>query len=212
MKNKELIINEMNKRKIEYFVHFTDVRNIPSILAYGLLTRDTLNYYNMDYSFNDDNRIDNISNSISLSVSFPNYKMFYLITLKYPTRDYCVFFLDAFEVIKYDCIFNKTNAASNLCRSLTIEERMTFAAFNSMFADSSQERSRDNMKLASYETTDPQAEILVKHNLPVSCIKYCFFKNSNILNQYKNLFINTGIESWYNGNYFFGRHDYEYWR
>lgn len=212
MNEKLKIISEIQNRNIEYFVHFTDARNLPSILANGLLTKSSLDWYEIDYSYNDEERIDNMEDSISLSVSFPNYKMFYPTTLKYPKRDWCVLFLNALDVIKYDCAYNFTNAASNSCRFIPIDERKKFSSFQSMFQENVNGHIRSTLNLFDYETTDPQAELLVLEDLPPSCIEFAFFKTPYLYRQYCNIFQDTGVQCWYNSGYFYGRHDYEYWR
>lgn len=212
MSDKEKILREMRKRQITHFAHFTDVDNIPSILEYGLLTRASLDWDEMEYSYNDEERIDGVEDSVSFSISFPNYRMFYPMTLKYPDRDWCVLLINARKAMKYDCAFHQTNAASNRCRFIPLEDRMTYSAFLSMFQDPMNGISRAEMELNSWETTDPQAEVLVLDDLPVSCIDFCVFKNPIVYSQYAGLFENTDIETGYDYTYFNGRHDYEFWR
>ncbi|MBE5991339.1 MAG: DUF4433 domain-containing protein [Paenibacillaceae bacterium] len=212
MSDKEKIIDEINLRGIEYFVHFTDVNNLPNILNMGLLTRSTLDSSKLKYSYNDEVRIDNVTKSLSLSISFPNYKMFYPITKKYPERDYCVLFLNALTVIQYDCAFNYTNAASNNCRFIPIENRKTYSSFINMFQDNINGHNRSELGLMNYEPTDPQAEILVLEDIPTSCIEFAFFKSSYKYQLYKKIFINSSIKCWFNEGYFYARHDFQGWR
>lgn len=212
MSDKEKILREMRKRQITHFAHFTDVDNIPSILEYGLLTRASLDWEEIEYSYNDEERIDGVEDSVSFTISFPNYRMFYLMTLKYPDRDWCVLLINARKAMKYDCAFHQTNAASNRCRFIPLEDRMTYSAFLSMFQDPMNGISRAEMELNSWETTDPQAEVLVLDDLPVSCIDFCVFKNPIVYNQYAGLFENTDIETGYDYTYFYPRYDYEFWR
>ncbi|MGC6175514.1 DarT ssDNA thymidine ADP-ribosyltransferase family protein [Lacrimispora sp. 38-1] len=212
MSDKEKIINEINLREIEYFVHFTDVNNLPNILKMGLLTRSTLDLSKMKYSYNDEVRADNVTKSISLSISFPNYKMFYPITLKYPNREYCVLLLKALEVIKYDCAFNFTNAASNACRFIPIEERKTYSSFHNMFQLNLNGHIRSELCLFDFEPTDPQAEILVLDNIPAKCIELAFFRTQYNYQQYKNIFMNSSIRCWFDQGYFYPRHDFQSWR
>ncbi len=212
MNDKEKIIEELYSRGIEYFVHFTDVNNLPSILKNGLLTRSLLECNEMEFSYNDEERFDNVKNSISLSISFPNYKMFYPITLKYPERDYCVLLLNALEVIKYDCAFNFTNAANNACRSIPIEERKTYSSFLNMFQCDLNGHIRSELGLFDFEPTDPQAEILVLEDISANCIELAFFRTQYYYQQYKKIFMNSSIRCWFDQGYFYPRHDFQSWR
>ena len=63
------LINMCKERGIEELVHFTNVTNLPSILDQGLLSREYLDYYFIDYSYNDSYRMDSVKNSVSLSAS-----------------------------------------------------------------------------------------------------------------------------------------------
>ena len=71
-------IAELAKAKeIKYLVHFARVENLPSIALYGLISRQLLVQNNLPHFYNDNLRLDNLPNTISLSVTFPNYKMFF---------------------------------------------------------------------------------------------------------------------------------------
>ncbi len=75
--NRQKIKAFCNKRGITTVIHFTRVENLANILAYGLLSRSELDSRDIEYVFNDWQRIDRYPNAISTSISFPNYKMFY---------------------------------------------------------------------------------------------------------------------------------------
>ena len=64
-------------KDIDAIYHFTHKSNLSSILEYGILTRTNLNNMNLRYAFNDQMRLDGVLDSISLSFSHPNFKMFY---------------------------------------------------------------------------------------------------------------------------------------
>ena len=64
-------------KNIDAIYHFTHKSNLSSILEYGILTRTNLNNMNLRYAFNDQIRLDGVLDSISLSFSHPNFKMFY---------------------------------------------------------------------------------------------------------------------------------------
>ena len=74
---KEAIRARVEARKICHLVHFTPVENVESIRDKGLLSRSVLDINDLEYIYTDEQRLDGGLNWISLSVSFPNYKMFY---------------------------------------------------------------------------------------------------------------------------------------
>lgn len=70
------IANRAKSLGIEYLVHFTRMENLNGILEYGLKTRQSLENEKVNFYFNDSTRFDNFTNTISLSVTSPNYQMF----------------------------------------------------------------------------------------------------------------------------------------
>lgn len=211
MADNEKIIYSAKLRGIEYFVHFTNVTNLPNILTYGLLARDTLDYNWIDYDFNDELRLDDISNSISLSITSPNYKMFYKLRSENPSKNWVVLILNACEVFKLDCAFCHTNAANSFISNTSIDSRKTYTSFENMFSESHGQLSREQLKLYDNETTDPQAEVLVLDNIPSSAIQFAVFNRYIIKNQYENLFIGTNISYATDQGYFAPRRDYSFW-
>ena len=196
-------------RGIKILVHFTKIENLPSIATHGLLTRKNLDNQAMQYSFNDDTRRDNITNSLSLSVTFPNYKMFY----KYSnaSADWAIILLDAEKVLaNLHCAFNYKNASVNEIKKIPIEERMTLDAFQKMFYEPDGS-SRKIRNLNTNETTDPQAEILCLEDIPVKYFVGIVFKNSARANEHKKFFPNIPMQV--DDNYYFApRHDYKFWQ
>ena len=71
---------------------------------------------------------------------------------------------------------------------------------------------RSDIGLELYETTDPQAEILVMETIPVSAIDFIVFDSYGILNQYKPIIEARGISCSVDLGYYRPRRDYEYWR
>ena len=64
--------NYIEQKDIKKLIHFTDSRNLESILKYGLLSKNELDRLNFTYKFNDDKRLDGCLDFISLSVTKPN--------------------------------------------------------------------------------------------------------------------------------------------
>ena len=166
-------------KDIDAIYHFTHKSNLSSILEYGILTRTNLNNMNLRYAFNDQMRLDGVLDSISLSFSHPNFKMFYKYRKQTSDDDWVVLKIspsliygkepqtsNRTEHLNYlnKAVFCNTNAASNKMRNLSIEERMTCNAFLDMF------ESPIGRALPTY-TYDNQAEILYLGNIPVDFIE-----------------------------------------
>ena len=165
-------------KNIDAIYHFTHKSNLSSILEYGILTRTNLDNMNLRYAFNDQMRLDGVLDSISLSFSHPNFKMFYKYR-KQTSDDWVVLKIspsliygkeqqtfNRVEHLNYlnKAVFCNTNAASNKMRNLSIEERMTCNAFLDMF------ESPIGRALPTY-TYDNQAEILYLGDIPVDFIE-----------------------------------------
>lgn len=211
MTDKSKIMISVQERKIEHFIHFTNVLNLPSILSNGLLSKDILDYNWIEYNYNDDLRLDELSDSISLSISSPNYKMFYQLRCNNPSRNWVVLVLDAQQILDLNCAFCFTNAANSFVSRIPLKDRMTFDAFNSMFAERDNQVSRAQLKLSSFEPTDPQAEILVFDSIPTSAIQFALFNEYEIMNQYAPLLNINKIPYTRDLGYYYPRHDYSFW-
>jgi hypothetical protein len=166
-------------KDIDAIYHFTHKSNLSSILEYGILTRTNLNNMNLRYAFNDQMRLDGVLDSISLSFSHPNFKMFYKYRKQTSDDDWVVLKIspsliygkepqtsNRTEHLNYlnKAVFCNTNAASNKMRNLSIEGRMTCNAFLDMF------ESPIGRALPTY-TYDNQAEILYLGDIPVDFIE-----------------------------------------
>lgn len=173
-----IYFDEKQRKNIKHLYHFTHINNLKSILQHGFLTRNNLDNNVMEYSFNDSLRLDGVTDSISLSISHPNYKMFYKYRKLTNDNDWVVisispqilygkqgFISKNIKSFNYlnKAIFCKKNAATNEMRNLSIPERKTCEAFLDMF------KSTTDRNLDTY-TYDNQAEILYQGNIPVDFI------------------------------------------
>lgn len=204
------VINDARRRGIEYLVHFTNTKNLESILSHGLLNRDYLDNYEYDYEYNDYLRLDNVTESISTSITFPNYKMFWAIRKNNPNEDWAILFINAIKAFQRKCAFCSSNAACNEERLKELEKRCTYEAYVKMFEESGS-NTRKIMGLTPDEPTNPQAEVLVLENIPINFIDFCLFENQIIFNKYRKLFHNKTIIAGFDKGYFDARHDYRFW-
>ncbi|PLS82109.1 MAG: hypothetical protein CYG59_05010, partial [Chloroflexi bacterium] len=132
---KATIQRQCQERCIRALMHFTRVDNLPSILAHGLLPRDTLERGPFPTAvFNDHERLDNCHDAVCLSIGFPNYKMFYPLHKDSP-HDWVVLEIDPRVLWEKDCAFCCENAASDAVRTIPIVDRKTATAFAHLFTD-----------------------------------------------------------------------------
>ena len=155
----------MSRRHIEYFVHFTAVSNLESIMRHGICSIDYMKEHNIEYAANDTQRLDGRTDAISLSVSFPNYKYFYRFQQR-GEECWCVILLNPQKVVSLDCAYFWTNAASTVCRRLEWEDQCSRIAFDRMFDPKGRSRI-----IPDCYTTDPQAEVMVKGVIPADYIE-----------------------------------------
>jgi len=206
------IINEARKRNITTLIHFTNEKNLKSIIENGILSKDTLDNRKMAYYYNDEYRFDNLSDTISLSVTFPNYKMFYSLRKENVADDWVVILIDAEKVLSKPCAFCYDNAANSGISVIPLRQRMSLYAFHEMFSDDIFGCKRTEMGLSENEATSPQAEILAFESIPIEAIKCIVFEKESIKEKYVSLLKSVGIESTVCEHYYYPRHDYKYWQ
>lgn len=175
----QMSLDSSKQKKIHALYHFTHKDNLISILIKGLMTKKRLEELNFKYKFNDEKRWDGVEDSISLSFSHPNHKMFMKYAKPTGLENWVVLKISpellsgntnpAYkELENYDyldkAIFNTLNAASFKMKNLTIEERKSHKVFLDMFESSI------GKTLETY-TVDNQAEILYQGNIPKEFIQ-----------------------------------------
>ena len=164
---------------IRTLIHFTRVENLASILQHGLLGRYALLALPMERppAFNDEFRYDGHREAVCLSISFPNYQMFYKYRTHHDT-DWCVICLDVAILWELDCAFCRENAASNTVTAMPVEERKRPSALDDVFSDCVHIR-REDLSLPRDLPTHPQAEILVFESIPPAYIREIHFPDKS---------------------------------
>lgn len=187
---------EVNRRRIEYLIHFTPTINLLSIFEQGkLLSRALLEQFDIDQTdifdyieFTDDIRFDDKS-FINLSIQHPNSFLFNRFQQKTSNEthiNWCVLKIDKKYIYYHNTLFSVTNAAnSHNKRNIGITGGVN--KFRQMFAEtlqivtsySSRTISRNGLK--SKYPTDEQAEVLVKNEISISDIFQVCFKDEKDL-------------------------------
>ena len=197
--------NFIIERGITSLYHFTFFDNLKNILEKGLLTRKTMDRYHIPYEYNDNFRMDERLDATSLSISFPNYKMFYKCRQN-SQKLFCVIELDPSILYEKECIFCIENAASRNEKLRSNYEKVGRNGIEQLFYDNNL---RKRLGISKNYTTNPQAEVLVIDDIEVKYIKNVFFDVYEIdldIKKYKD------IGFYYEKSLFTYRSDYEYWR
>lgn len=181
------IESEVRRREIHNLIHFTPTINLMSIIEQGaLISRagleglDIERFDVLDYvQFTDSIRYDD-KDYINLSVTTPNkflFKRFRQRTADDPTIVWCVLLINLEPLFWTETKFSVTNAASRAAQSYGIHG--DFASFSKMFSDELIIKQKIS-RVTGYpmnQTTDLQAEVLVKDRLPLSCIEKVYFSD-----------------------------------
>lgn len=175
----KMSFNPIKRKKIDALYHFTHKDNLSSILLNGLLTKKTLEEQKIEYKYNDEKRLEGIKDSISLSFSHPNWKMFYKYRCLTNQNDWVVLKISPEllsgntdsslkELNEFDyldkAIFCKKNAAHFTERTKTAEERKSHKVFLDIF------ESTIDIELLTYPYLN-ESEILFQSNIPKEFIK-----------------------------------------
>ena len=205
-------------RGVKTLVHFTRIENLSSILQQGLLGRSLLEKRGQQFLLNDNDRIDRHKEAVCLSISFPNYQMFYRLRTqkKAPQAandsQWVVLLLDAKVLWELECAFCQRNAAHKAVTSILLEDRKSPEALKGMFENFYNIKHQD-LSIPQDYPTHPQAEVLVFDPIPGQYIKAIHFRNETDLQEWR--YVNTVPYSQTlsaNQQYFDAREDYEVWR
>lgn len=161
----------IESRGVTSLLHFTNVKNIPSIMSNGLLGMKEIRNKNISVLNNDLYRYDAIDNSICTSISFVNYKMFYKLRCDNPNEDWAVIKISPSVLWEKPCVFCSDNAASAGISSIPPVIRMDLPYLESMFCDEFGFIKRSDLNIPDFYTTNPQAEVMVLNGIEVDYIE-----------------------------------------
>jgi len=202
-KRAEDIRAHVHARKIPYLVHFTPIGNVESILRNGLRSRNAL--AGQQFVFTDEHRSDGWLNWISTSITFPNYKMFY--AKKKSLNDingWAILLIKRDVLWELDCKFILTNAASFGIRMFRDDKWSSAEAFEDMF-----NYAEHRNGIPDFYTTDPQAEVMIRDEVPRHYIVMIALERQADAKQLGNLeYIRVETIP----ELFKWRSDYEHWR
>ena len=162
-------------RNVSTLYHFTPIENLESILKHGILSINKLKEKNIQYVYNDSERLENQPDYICFSVEYPN-GMLLRNYMRTRHREYVLLEIDI-NVLNYKyarcCPVNAATARGGYVKSI--------ADFYSLFEGS---RHKD---LPNNFPSDEQAEILIKDNVEPIYIKKVVFETLYSKNKFANI-------------------------
>lgn len=200
------------EHNITTLIHFTRVQNLHSILEKGLLSRSTLEALAPEHQpeYNDNKRLEGYRGAICLSISFPNYRMFYKYS-RNSRAEWVVLLLASSVLWELDCAFCEDNAATKRVRGTPLAERKQANALAQMLADCDQV-CRQDLQIPDKYPTNPQAEVLVFDPIPPSYVNTVHFWSKAALQQWIENNQDTDLQILHvNKQYFRRRKDWAIW-
>lgn len=163
----------VEKRGITDLYHFTRIENFPSILRNGLLSVRKMEEQGIKPLVSDTERWDHRLDGISVSISFPNWKMFYRkrINCDRPTH-WMVLSINPTILWKHRVEFFSNNAAAGEMIAAERSSHCGAVAFQHLF-DGPTRESEDGIPLSSKYPTNNQAEVMVFEPIRQRYIQYC---------------------------------------
>lgn len=199
----------VQRRGVKNLWHFTRLDNVQSIIENGIVPRATLEAAGSNVNFNDDYRYDGFKQASCISVSYPNYKMFYILRQQNPGVEWVVIAVLPDVLWLKNCAFCSENAASNSMTKIPIQQRMGVEAFERMFDPVENIPTRNQLGLEDRFTTNPQAEVLVFDTIEIQLIRGFVVSSENVKKQLQAIYPN--IEFVHSNVHYSPRSDYMYW-
>jgi ssDNA thymidine ADP-ribosyltransferase, DarT len=215
LQRKAAIQDSCSSRKIEVLVHFTRMENLAGILKEGLVPRASLEARTRRPIFNDQVRRDGHKDAVCLSISFPNYRMFYKYRCADQTSTWSVLLIKPDVLWEFDCAFCWTNAADSAIIRQPLAILKESSSLRRMFTDRCEITgvNRADCQIPDKFPTDPQAEVLVFSHIPLSFITGVTFPDAWAQAKYCGPPQQTVPASFgVNSAYFRPRCDWEIWR
>jgi hypothetical protein len=183
VKQGEEIRSFCERRRIRKLVHFTRSDNLKGILSEGLLPRSVLESRPGRVIFNDQLRTDGHRDAVCLSVSFPNFRMFFKLRQQTQGTTWVVLVIRPEILWELDCAFCWVNAACSTMSRLPLPTLKTPPSLSKMFAEACElsKTERATCHIPDDYPTNPQAEVLVFSPVPLPYITGVCFETEDDL-------------------------------
>lgn len=175
---------------------------------------------NIDPKRNDEKRLDGRPDCTSISIEFPNHKLFKSFRdYKYPDSRWAIIVLNTELLLSNDNIayYFYTNAANLVSRKRALDELCTANSLEEMFYDTinieeGKMIERSDLNIGDHLTTDPQAEILISGVIHPEFIDRVYFKNpfdkDNYIRRYEDALLRE-FDYGYEPNFFTYRRNFK---
>lgn len=205
------IINICRARKINSLVHFTNIKNLTSIIMNGIIPVMFQDEYKINPEINDINRIDDHLECTSFSIEFPNYRFFYNLRDKNKDKRFVIIKVNPAVIWNKYRNFCIHNAADSRILAKNKYSLSKSSEFSKMFSNIGI-INRETLNIPDNYTTDPQAEVLIEGHIEVKYIDEIIFKSYEDYNNFiNNNQLKSNIKFKVNSRYFSARSDYNYW-
>ncbi|HHY6303673.1 TPA: DarT ssDNA thymidine ADP-ribosyltransferase family protein [Salmonella enterica] len=194
--------------QIPFLVHFTRVVNLPSIMEHGIVPVTGAGDRNIAPEINDELRLDGHRDSTSLSIAFPNYRMFYRYRMDNPGVEWVVLGIHPSILWRNDCAYCCHSAADARISVQSLAQLKTLEAFEGMFAEIDGLESRQEQRLSNFDPTDGQAEVLSFGIIEPQFIFAVIFNNELTKNSYQHVLGNRQILVNRSGSGYFASRSY----
>lgn len=172
------IRKHVEKLGITSLYHFTRIENVPSIMEHGVLSLGEIGKRKIHAVTNDVRRFDGRVEGVSVSVSFPNYKMFAKYRYDLPEVKWTVLEIDPRVLWEKDCAFFKHNAADGRVNDIPLHFLKGLAAFRRMFSGEQVHLASESGDIrAIFDPVDVQAEVMVFDVIEPWMIKKAYFND-----------------------------------
>ena len=173
----------VHNRKITSVTHFTRVENLKSILRYGIMSRDKIQFLYPEYLYNDPSRLDKNMSHTSCSISFPNADLFYKWRQRYRDSNWAVLILHPKILWEKDCLFYPTNAASGVFSAYDLNDLKGAQALENMFTYHADLREH---YLEDCDPTDLQAEVMIPGRIDLEMyLRGCILMDKDLAAKYQ---------------------------
>lgn len=196
--NKKQIQDIAEAKKIPYLVHFTRATNLESIISKGIYPISRAHDAGVNPEINDPLRLDGHRDGISVSIAFPNSKMFYKYRMENPTIEWTILILHPSILWAKDCAFCKHNAADSKIIYESLSSLKEAQSFIGLYEEVDHLAARSEENLKTFDPTDVQAEVLVFDIIDPTLIRGVVFDSMATKN--KHLSIIGDRKEWVHAN------------
>lgn len=190
----------LEKRKIKYLIHFTNIKNLQSILENNLCPVSYLKTNKINYINNDKQRLDKKLDCISLSIEYPNS---YMLKTYMDKNRFCLLILNAQKVLLYNnytkyyiyCNAARNDASQWLETEVLSKDRYLENMFMEYNPDTREhcQYSRLEKGIKDYLPTNAQAEILFNGIINSAYVESIIFQTQDDLDLCKEMISNKEL-------------------